>query len=117
MPAALRRGNRVEDRLRSVEPPAAWVLEGAVPDLCGPATRSRRSGRRRGRQERAADGLLGVDGTILGIIEPFRGPEHLRLPALAELPDADGLHELVADPVRGVEGVDRLLEDHADARA
>src|SRR5206468_7099515 len=71
---------------------------------------------RRGGEECPTDRLLRVDGSVFRVIEALRWTKQLCLPALPELTNSDRLDELVAHAERGIEGVDRLLEDHPDAR-
>src|SRR5207247_3491586 len=93
----------------------AKIFEGVLAELLRGATRSRPPALRRRGEERPTDRLLRVDGSVFRVIEALRWTKQLCLSALPELANSDCLDELVAHAERGVEGVDRLMEDHPDA--
>src|SRR2546428_13138412 len=70
------------------------------------------------REERTCKDGGGFRALPLRIVESLGPRNEAGCPAcLPHLPDAHGLRELIEHPERGVQGIDRLLEHHADARA
>jgi len=111
-------GIEVEDRLRVVDPDEPEVLENLVPQpLPPPPAPDRPRGRPAG-NDRPQERLARLGRGALGVVERRGGAVVDDEIALVPDPaDVDRFRHLVVDAERGVERVERLLEDHVDSGA
>jgi hypothetical protein len=114
-------GEQVQDPLRVVDPHEAQELERFRPKLGvelaasdGPFA----AGYRRRGKERLRQHIARLWELSLRVVEPLEvRPEHRLLSGLPQVPNPKRFRDLVDDPESGIEGVDRLLEDHPNPSA